>query len=73
MSKNRRDTIEQLKTEELVDFALEHLGPEHTDLRQAALQEYLSRVKNDPNTVVAPAEDDKLLELKLSQLMQSSS
>jgi|GEM_PF-3258310 len=73
MSESVRDTLEQLKTEELVDFALEHLGAEQTDFRQAALQEYWSRVKNEPNTLVAPAGDVNLLEFKLSQLTQSAS
>ena len=65
-----RHTIEQLKTEDLVDFALEHLGAEHTALRQAALQEYLSRVQNGPSTVVAPAGDINLLKVKLSKHIQ---
>jgi len=73
MSERFRNTIEHLQTEELVDFALEHLGAEDTDLRQAALQEYLSRVENDPGTVVAPAGDINLLKAELSQLRQTMS
>ena len=72
MSDSCKETIAKLKTEELVDFALEHLGIEHAVLRQAALQEYLSRVENDSSVVVAPTGDDKLLETKLSQIIQSA-
>lgn len=68
MSKTSTNQVQQLQTEELVDFALEHLGAEHEALRQAALQEYLSRVKDAPNTLVAPAGDVKLLRAKLSEL-----
>lgn len=73
MSEISPNQVQQLQTEELVDFALEHLGSEHEALRQAALQEYLSRVKDEPNTVVAPAGDVELLRAKLSQLSPPAS
>jgi hypothetical protein len=68
MSKNYAEQVQDLETEALIDFALEHLGVESEELRQAALQEHLNRIKNDPNTVVASAGDTKLLREKLSQL-----
>lgn len=52
MSKNYAEQVQNLETEALIDFALEHLGVESEELRQAALQEHLNRIKNDPNTVV---------------------
>jgi hypothetical protein len=72
ISKDNRNTVEQLPTEALVDFALEHLGSENTELRQAALQEYLSRVENEPGVVSAPAGDVGLLRTKVAQVNQTA-
>ena len=73
MSEGKRDRIRQLKTEELVDFALEHLGPEHSALRKAALQEHWSRVERAPGTLEAPPGDTQILRAKLSELIGSTS
>ncbi|WP_242038378.1 hypothetical protein [Chroococcidiopsis sp [FACHB-1243]] len=57
-----------MTNEELIDFALEHLGEEHDEIRKAALQEHYLRIKNDPNTVTAPPGDIEILKSYLSQL-----
>lgn len=46
-----------MTNEELIDFALEHLGQEHEVVRKAALQEHFLRIQDAPNTVKAPASD----------------
>lgn len=43
-----------MSNEELIDFALEHLGQEDELIRKAALQEHFLRVKNAPDTVTDP-------------------
>ena len=68
MSENLRNRFWQMTNEELIDFALEHLGEEHEDVRKAALQEHFLRIKDDPNTVTAPPGDIQILESHLSQL-----
>ncbi len=68
MSENLKDQLQQLTNEELIDFALEHLGQEHEVIRFAALQEHFLRVKDAPNTVKAPAGDIQVLRSKLAQL-----
>ena len=68
MSENLKDQLQQLTNEELIDFALEHLGQEHEAIRFAALQEHFLRVKDAPNTVTAPAGDIQVLRSKLAQL-----
>ena len=72
MSNGFRDLFGQLKTEELIDLALEHLGPEHEALRKAALQEHWSRVEKAPGTLEAPPGDTQILRAKLSQLITST-
>lgn len=64
--------FQQLTTEELIDFALEHLGQEHEAIRNAALQEHFLRVKDSPDTVTAPARDVQVLRTKLVQLQNQS-
>ena len=73
MSEDFKDRIQKLKTEELVEFALEHLGKENESLRKASLQEHWSRIKEDPNTIVAPPGDTLLLKAKLSELIPPAS
>lgn len=68
MSENFSYQLQHLTNDELIDFALEHLGQEHEFLRQAALQEHFLRVKDAPNTVNAPAGDVQVLRSKLAQL-----
>ena len=63
--------LQQMTNEELIDFALEHLGQEHEHIRKAALQEHFLRVKDAPNTVIAPAGDDQVLGLHLARLRDS--
>lgn len=60
--------LQQLTNEELIDFALEHLGHEYETIRKAALQEHFLKTKDAPNTVSAPAGDVQVLRSKLSQL-----
>ncbi len=64
--------FQQLTTEELINFALEHLGQEHEAIRKAALQEHFLRIKDSPNTVMAPAGDVQVLRAKLAQLQNQS-
>ena len=71
MSKHDAEQLQSLETEALIDLALEYSGVKYEQLRQAALQEHWNRIKNDPNMVVAPAGDTKLLREKLSQLTSS--
>lgn len=61
-------SFQQMTNEELIDFALEHTGQEHEDVRKAALQEHFFRIKNDPNTVTAPPGDIEILKLQLERL-----
>lgn len=72
MSNNYAKQVQSLETEALIDLALEYSGVEYEQLRQAALQEHLNRIKNDPNTVVAPAGDTKFLREKLLPLTSSA-
>jgi hypothetical protein len=60
--------FQQMTNDELIDFALEHLGQEHEDVRKAALQEHFLRIKVDPNTVTDPPGDMENLKSHLSQL-----
>jgi hypothetical protein len=71
MSENLRYQLQQLTNEELIDFALEHLGQEHEAIRRAALEEHFLRVKGAPSTVTAPAGDVHLLRSKLAQLLEA--
>lgn len=70
MSESLKNQLQQLSNEELLDFALEHLGQEHESVRQSALQEHFIRVKDAASTVIAPPGDVRYLRLKLSQLTQ---
>jgi hypothetical protein len=70
MSENIRNALQQLTNEELLDFALEHLGQEHESVRQSALQEHFIRVKDAATTLIASPGDVQYLRLKLSQLAQ---
>lgn len=71
MSEELREQLQKLTNEELIDFALEHLGKEHEAVRQAALVEHFLRIKDDPNTIIAPAGDEQTLEWKLKQIIGS--
>ena len=73
MSENLKNQLQQLSNEELLNFALEHLGQEHESVRQSALQEHFIRVKDSANTVVAPPGDIESLRSKLFQLAQHNS
>ena len=68
MSEKFKSQLQQMTNEELIDFALEHVGEEHDSIRKAALQEHYLRIKNDPNTVTAPPGDIETLKLYLSRL-----
>lgn len=72
MSENFRYQLQQLTNEELINFALEHLGQEHKAIRKAALQEHFLRVKDSSNTVTALAGDIQVLRSKLAQLQNQS-
>ena len=68
MSENLKYQLQQMTNEELIDFALQHLGQEHEAIRKAALQEHFLRVKDSPNTVIAPAGDVQVLRSQLARL-----
>ena len=72
MSENVNYQLQQLTNEELINFALEHLGQEHEAIRKAALQEHFLRVKDSPTTLTAPARDVQILRSKLAQLQNQS-
>lgn len=63
--------LQQLTNEELIDFALKHLG-QHEAIRHAALQEHFLRVKDAPDTIKATAGDTEILRAKLAQLTKYS-
>lgn len=67
MSEKFKSQLQQMTNEELIDFALEHVGEEHDSIRKAALQEHYLRIKNDPNTVTAPPGDIEILKSYLSR------
>ncbi|OWY66789.1 hypothetical protein B7486_35065 [cyanobacterium TDX16] len=68
MSEELKSQLQQMTKEELIDFALEHLGEEHDDIRKAALQEHYFRIKDDPKTITAPPGDIEILNSYLSRL-----
>lgn len=68
MSENFSDQFQQMTNDELIDFALEHTGQENEAIRKAALQEHFLRIKDDPNTVIAPPGDIEILRLQLARL-----
>ncbi|AFY85846.1 hypothetical protein Chro_0291 [Chroococcidiopsis thermalis PCC 7203] len=68
MSEKFKSQLQQMTNEELIDFALEHVGEEHDSIRKAALQEHYLRIKNDPNTVTAPPGNIEILKSYLSRL-----
>lgn len=71
MSENLRYQLQRLTNEELIDFALEHLGQEYESIRQLALQEHFLRVKDASKTVMAPLGDVQILKSKLEQLIEA--
>ena len=64
--------LQQKTNEELIDFALEHLGQKHEAVRKAALEEHSRRVKDSSNTVIAPAGDVQVLRSQLAQLQDQN-
>lgn len=70
MSESFRYQLQQLASEELIDFALEHLGQEYESIRQLALQEHFLRVKDASSTVRAPAGDVQILRSQFAQLLE---
>jgi hypothetical protein len=68
MFEHFKSQLQQSTNEELIDFALEHLGQEHESRRQLALQEHFLRIENDPNTVIAPSGDVQVLQSKIARL-----
>jgi len=70
MSKQYHNSLKQLTNEELIDFALEHLGEEHELSRKSALQEHFRRVKDASDTVIAPPGDVEILRNKLAQVVK---
>jgi hypothetical protein len=73
MSENIRDRFEYSTNEELIDFALDHLGQEHESIRQLALQEHFLRVEQDRSTVLVPSGDVRVLRSKIAQLVETQS
>ncbi len=73
MSENFSYQLQRSTNEELIDFALEHLGQEHESVRQLALQEHFLRVKNAPGTVMAPSGDIQVLSSKIAELFETQS
>lgn len=71
MSEKLRDQLQRLTNEELIDFALEHLGQENESSRLLALQEHFLRVKDALSTVMAPSGDIQILKSKLEQLIET--
>lgn len=71
MCEKLRYQLQQLTNEELIDFALEHLGQKDESIRQLALQQHFLRVKDASSTVVAPAGDIQILKSKLEQLIET--
>lgn len=71
MFENLKYQIQQLTNEELIDFAIEHLGQEHEAIRKLALEEHFLRVKDASSTVIAPAGDVQVLRSKLMQLLET--
>jgi hypothetical protein len=71
MSEELKEQFQKMTNDELIDFALEHIGQEHEAVRQAALMEHFLRIKDDPNTTIAPAGDVEILEWKLKQITSS--
>lgn len=65
--------FKRLTNDELINFALQHVRPEEDELRRSVLQEHLSRSRNSPESIEAPAGDIELLRAKLAQLSSSSS
>ncbi len=61
MSENLRYQLQQLTNEELIDFALEHLGQEYEAIRKS----------DASSTVKAPAGDMQVLRSKLVQLLEA--
>lgn len=71
MSNFLPDQLKNLTDDELIDFALQHLGED--ELRRSALQEHLLRSADNPEMVEAPAGDVEQLQAKLSKLSPSTS
>lgn len=71
MSENLGYQFQQLTNEELIDFALEHLGQEDESMRLLALQAHFLRVKDASSTVMAPAGDVQILRSKLARLLET--
>ncbi|MCU0533816.1 MAG: hypothetical protein MUD14_07965 [Hydrococcus sp. Prado102] len=71
MSEELKEQFQKMTNDELIDFALEHLGKEHETVRQAALMEHFLRIKDDPNTIIEPAGNLEALERKLKQIIGS--
>jgi hypothetical protein len=72
MSEDIKEQLKQLTNDQLIDFALDHLGEENEYVRHLAMMEHYERAKNDPNTVFAPAGDTELLKVKLAQIMDKA-
>lgn len=72
MSEDIKEQLKQLTNDELIDFALEHLGEENEYVRHLALMEHRERTKNDPNTLSDPPGEFKNLKVKLAQIMDKA-
>jgi hypothetical protein len=72
MSEDIKEQFKQLTNDELIDFALEHLGEENEYVRQLAMMEHYERTKDDPNTLRDPAGEFKNLKVKLAQIMDKA-
>lgn len=71
MSENIEYQLQRLTNEELIDFALEHLGQENESMRLLALQEHFLRVKDSSSTVMASSGDVQVLRAKLARLLET--
>ncbi|MDF0552936.1 hypothetical protein [Kamptonema sp. UHCC 0994] len=72
MSEDIKEQLKQLTNDELIDFALEHLGEENEYVRHLAMMEHYERIKDDPNTLRDPAGEFKNLKVKLAQIMDKA-
>ena len=72
MSEDIKEQLKQLTNDELIDFALEHLGEENEYVRHLALMEHHDRIKDDPNTLRDRAGEFKNLKVKLAQIMDKA-
>ncbi|HLO46816.1 MAG TPA: hypothetical protein VK211_00085 [Kamptonema sp.] len=69
ISEDIKEQFKHLTNDELIDFALEHLGEGNEYVRHLAMMEHYQRIKDDPNTLRDRAGEYKNLKVKLAQIM----